>query len=247
MQSRRKSFRTLGIILFSAGVLAGMVMFIFMNWAYFEASFYFGYSAPADKTLITLRCPLLMTTADSGLVTMSVTNSTNRDLSILIQTEFSYYGAATLDKISYPVAAGETRNLSWTVTSDNLVFGHLVMARVYEFGAFTLPSRTNTCGTVVVALPAVTGIQVFIIVLVFSLICMAAGWGLWIAGNRPLQGEGIIATRAMTFFTIIVILGILGGIIGWWGLGLICAAAGVLLIISVVGYYVQISNPSRAG
>lgn len=238
MQSTQKLFRTLGIILFCAGVLAGMVMFILMNWAYFEASFYFGYGAPADKTLTNLRCPLVMTTSDTGEVTMSVTNTTKMDLSIQVQTELSYYGAATLVNTAYPVSAGETRSLSWPVTSDNLVFGHLVMAHVYQFSAYTLPSRTNTCGTVMVALPGVTGMEVFISMLVFSLGGLAAGWGLWLAGNRPLQREGIIATRAMTFFTIIVVLGLLGGILGWWGLGLICAAGGVLLTISVAGYYI---------
>jgi hypothetical protein len=238
MQSTQKLFRTLGIILFCAGVLAGMVMFILMNWAYFEASFYFGYSAPADKKLTNLRCPLVMTTSDTGEVTMSVTNTTKMDLSIPVQIELSYYGAANLVNTAYPVSAGETRSLSWPVTSDNLVFGHLVMARVYQFSAYTLPSRTNTCGTVMVALPGVTGMEVFISMLVFSLGGLAAGWGLWLAGNRPLQGEGIIATRAMTFFTIIVVLGFLGGILGWWGLGLICAAGVLLLTISVAGYYI---------
>ncbi len=239
MESRRKLFRILGVILFYAGILVGMVTFIFMNWAYLEASLYFGYTAPADKSLTNLRCPLMLTKAENGEVTMSITNSTTHDLSIMIRTEFSYYGAATLDQTSYPVAAGATRNLSWTVTPDNLVFGHLIMARVYEYKAYTLPSRTNTCGTVVVGLPGLTGIQLFIIVLTFSLGGMAAGWILWIAGNRPIHGEGIIATRAMTFFTIVVVLGFFGGIIGWWILGLICASAGVLLIITVVGYYIQ--------
>jgi hypothetical protein len=239
MESRRKLFRILGTILFSAGILLGMILFIFMNWAYFEASFYFGYSAPADRKLTSLRCPIMMTSAENAQVTMRVTNITARDLPIPIQVELSYFGAATLDKTSYPVAAGQTRDISWTVAPDNLVFGHLVMARVYEFGAFTLPSRTNTCGTVVVPLPGLTGVQFFIIVLAFSLGGMATGWGLWIAGNRPLLGEGIISTRAMTFFTVIVLSGILGGIIGWWGLGLFCAAAGILLMISVVGYYIR--------
>ncbi len=214
-------------------------MFILMNWAYFEASFYFGYSAPADKTLTNLRCPLVMTTSETGEVTMSVTNSTDRDLSVPVQIELSYYGAATLDKTRYPVAAGETRKLSWTVTSDNLVFGHLVMARVYEFSAFTLPSRTNTCGTVMVALPGVTGIQVFISMLALSLGGLAAGWGLWLAGNRPLQGREIIATRAMTFFTIIVVLGIARRHHWLVGIGLDLCSRGFLLIISVVGYYIH--------
>jgi hypothetical protein len=120
-----------------------------------------------------------------------------------------------------------------------MVYGHLIMARVYVFNAYTLPSRTNTCGTVVVDLPGLTGIQLFIIVLALSLAGMAAGWGLWLAGSRPLQMEGVIAMRAMVILTAVVLLGILAGCIGWWGLGLICCVASVLMIFSVVGNYIQ--------
>ena len=239
MQTKKKLFRTLGIIFFSIGILAGMVMFIFMNWAYFEANFYFGYTFPADKPLTTLRCPLLMTSSETGAVTASMTNNTDRDLSILVQTEISYFGAATSERLSYPLAAGETRRLSWTVTSDDIVYGHLIIARVYVFNAYTFPSRTNTCHTMVVDLPGLTGIQPFIIVLALSLVSLMAGWGLWLAGSRPLRAEGLIATRAMALLTAVVLLGLLAGWIGWWGLGLICCVVSVLMIFTVGGYYIQ--------
>jgi hypothetical protein len=239
MQANKKLSRTLGIIFFSIGILVGMAMFIFMNWAYFEATFFFGYTFPADKTLTTLRCPLVMTSSETGSVTASITNNTDRDLSILVRTEISYFGAATSERVTYPVAAGETRKLSWTVSSDNIVYGHLIMARVYVFGAYTNPSRTNTCHTMVVDLPGLTGIQIFIIVLALSLVCLMAGWGLWLAGSRPLQVEGLIATRAMSILTAVVLLGMFVGCIGWWGVGLICTVTGVLLTFTVVGYYIQ--------
>ncbi len=38
------------------------------------------------------------------------------------------------------------------------------MARVFVFSTFTLPSRANTCGTVMVNLPGLTGIELFVIV-----------------------------------------------------------------------------------
>jgi len=107
------------------------------------------------------------------------------------------------------------------------------------YSTFVLPSRTNTCGTVVVNLPGLTGIQLFVIALAFILVCMAAGWGLWLTGSRPLLKDGIIATRAMVAFTAVVLLGILAGCMGWWGAGLFCAVAGVLLTLTVVGYYIQ--------
>jgi hypothetical protein len=239
MQGKKKLLRALGIIFFSIGILVGMAMFFLMNWANYEAFFYFGYTAPADKTLTTLRCPLLMTTSETGAVTISITNNTDRDLAPLIRTEISSFGAARSERTTYPLAAGETRRLSWTVTSGDIVFGHLIMARVFVYNTFTLPSRASTCSTVVVNLPGLTGVQLFVIVLAFSLACMAAGWSLWLTGSRPLQAEGITAMRAMSILTAVVLVGILAGWIGWWGVGLICCVASVLLIITVVGYYIQ--------
>jgi hypothetical protein len=239
MQSKKKILRTLGVIFFAAGILVGMVTFILMNWAYFEANFYFGTTVPADKPLTTLRCPLLMTTSDTGEVTIVLTNNTNRDLAPSISTDISYKDVFQSERNNYPIAAGQTGMMGWTVTSDDMVFGHLIMARVYVFSAFTMPSRTGACGTVMVNIPGLSGIEVLIITMAFILVSIVAGWILWLIGSRPFQTEELIATRAMAFFTPVVVLGLVGGFIGWWLLGLICAVACLLLIIVVVGYYIQ--------
>jgi hypothetical protein len=239
MEGKKKLLSKLGIIFFSTGVLVGMLMFVFMNWAYLEAYFFFGYIAPADQSLPTLRCPLMMTTGETGAVTISLANNTTRDISPAIQIETSYFGAATLDKTSYPVAAGETSKISWPVTSEDIVFGDLIMARVYVYSTYTLPSRLGTCGTVVVNLPGLSGTSLFLILLVSSLACMAAGWCLWLTGNRPLEANGLITLRALIAFTAVVLLGILAGCTGWWVVGVFCAVASLLLIITVVGYYIQ--------
>ena len=239
MESKKKTLRTLGIISFTASILVGFVMLVLMNWANFEAYFFFGYTAPADTTLTTLKCPLLMTTADTGNISIRLTNTTSLDLSPMIRTEISYYGAARSDSNNYPLAAGETRNFSWMVSPDDMVFGHLILARVYVYSAYTLPSRDNTCGIVVVNLPGLTGIQLFVILIAFILVCMAAGWGLWLAGSHPLQAPGRIALTAMAIFTGVVLIGILAGCMDWWGVGLICTVICVLLTIAVVGNYIQ--------
>jgi hypothetical protein len=239
MQGKKKLLRTLGTIFFSIGVLIGLAMFVFMNWAYLEAFFFFGYIAPADQSLPTLRCPLLMTTGETGAVTIRLTNNTTRDISPAIQTEISYYGAATLEKTNFPIAAGETSKISWPVTSNDIVFGDLIMVRVYVYSTYTLPSRSGTCGTVIVNLPGWSGLDLFLFLLVTGLACMAAGWGLWLSGSLPFLADGRIGFRALVAITAVVLVGILAGCFGWWGLGLFCAVASVLLIISVVGYYIQ--------
>jgi hypothetical protein len=242
MQRKKKILRTLGVIFFAAGILVGMVTFILMSWAYFEAYFFFGTTAPADKPLTTLRCPLLMTTSDTGEVTIRLTNNTSKDLSPSISTDISYMEVYQTTRQNYPLAAGETRTLSWAVTSDDMVLGHLIMARVFVFSAYTLPSQTNTCGTVIVNVPGMSGIQVLVMTMAFILVCMMAGWSLWLISSRPFQTDERIATRAMAFFTIAVVLGLVGGFLGFlggWLLGLVCAVICLLLIIAVVGYYIQ--------
>jgi hypothetical protein len=235
----KKILRTLGMILFIAGTLVGTVMFIFMNWAYLEAYSYFGYTAPADKPLTTLRCPLLMTTSDTAQVTIRLTNTTKLDLAPLISTEISSFDVARSEKNNYPLAAGQTRKLSWAVTSNDMVFGHLVMARVYVFSAYTLPSRAATCGTVLVNLPGLSGSALFLLALAFILVCMTAGWILWLYGSRPFQTQELIAIRAMVFFSIAVLLGLIAGIAGWWVVGAFCTVACALLTLVVVVYYLQ--------
>jgi hypothetical protein len=239
MQGKKKGLRTLGIILFAAGILGGMVLFIFMNWAYFEAYFYFGYSAPADKPLTTLRCPLLMTTSDTGQVTIRLTNNTSMDLEPSISTDISNANVSRTIKFNYPIAAGKTRKESWAVTSNDMVFGHLILARVYVFSTYTMPSRANTCGTVMVNLPWISGTLLFILALVFILACLAAGWYLWLGNSRPFQSGEMTATRAMALFTVAVVLGLTAGIAGWWLLGLICAVICLLLTLVVTVYYLQ--------
>jgi hypothetical protein len=239
MQEKKKILRTLGITLFIAGILVGTVMFIFMNWAYLEAYFYFGYTAPANKPLTTLRCPLLMTNSDTGEVTIQLTNNTKLDLAPAISTEISSFDMVRSEENNYPLTAGETRKLSWAVTSNDMAFGHLVMARVFVFGAYTLPSRSGTCGTVMVNLPGLSGMALFLLALIFILVCMTAGWILWLGGSRPIQIQEQNAIRAMLFLTIAVLLGLIAGIAGWWVVGIFCTVACLLLILVVVVYYLQ--------
>jgi hypothetical protein len=90
-----------------------------------------------------------------------------------------------------------------------------------------------------VNVPGLKGIQLFVIALILSLGSMAAGWSLWLTGSRPVQPEGMVTLRAMVILTQVILLGIIAGIFGLWGLGLICAVVSVVLIYTVVGHSIQ--------
>ncbi len=239
MDKNKRIFRTAGILLFAIGVVTGMVLFVFMNWAAFEAYFFFGYSAPSEKALSTLRCPLLLIRNEPGAASFHITNTTDRDLELLIRTEISNLGAARMERTTYPIAAGETLRISLPFNEDDVVFGNLLLVRVYIYGAYTLPSRSSTCGTIIMNVHGLSGNVLFALMLATSLAGMAAGWWLWIAGNRPFKTEGLIATRAMVIFSVLVPLGIAGGILQWWGLGLFSMVGCVLMILALAYYYIQ--------
>jgi hypothetical protein len=49
----------------------------------------------------------------------------------------------------------------------------------------------------------------------------------------------MVTLRAMVILTQVILLGIIAGIFGLWGLGLICTVVSVVLIYTVVGHSIQ--------
>ena len=228
MRTPKNSVRILAILIYSAGILLGLVLAVGTIWANLEASFYFGYSVKGEKPLI-LVCPPLMTLSESGIVTASIRNTTTRSLEPMIQTDISGNVLRTIrDRI--PVAAGETKKVTWEVTADDVDFGNLILVKVFQFQTFILPSADAFCGILVLDLPFHNGNQIYFSTLVVSLICIIAGLGLWTANNQPLRYRALDATRAMGFLAILVLAGMIAGFFGWWGAGIILLALTVLMV-----------------
>ncbi len=239
MQTRAKWLRFSGIFFFSISTLFGAVLFGLINWAALEAYFYFGYGAPADKPLTTLKCPLIMTAAETGSVTISYTNLSDRTASPDVRTDISYLDLVRSDLSQPSFAPGETRKLRWKVTSSDVVFGNLIMAQVNIARYSTLPSREGTCGILFVNLGRLKGGQALGIALAIWLASVLLGWGLWLRGTRHVQGRIHNATVVMILLTAAVLVGMLAGDKGLWGLGIACLVLVVLLSVAVVGYFIQ--------
>ena len=233
-----KLTRSLGIAFFSFGILAGTLFFALLSWARLEAFFYFDY-VQAEKTLTTLNCPFVLTTGEQGQVSVTYTNPANRTVSPQIMTEISSPGLFRTINTTPTFAAGETKRLQWTVTSQDVVFGYLTLAEVYVSPVYGATDQDATCGILWVDLPELTGSEIFAGVLAASLLCVTLGWGLWTSGRGPLQGGGREVTRAMLALTSVVLLGMIAGVFGSWLLGVICLGFTVLLVVSILGYTIQ--------
>ena len=240
MEKRKRLFGTLGVFVFAVGAVLGIVFYGAAAWGDLEA-FLFDASVDADGALGSLRCPVVITSTESGKLSATFENPTERPIKPSVRTHISEGFVTLMRRIDDrpSLEPSEKQRLEWTVTADDAAYGYLILARVFVKYPYPLPDRTAACGVLVVDLPGWTGGQVTALVVVGSLFCMVAGIGLWVAGNRPLSGRILDATRAMIALAVVVLLGIVSSFLGLWLLAGLLLMIALLLIGAIITYFVQ--------
>lgn len=234
-----KPRRSVGIVLFCCGILADMLLFSLLTWAGLEAYFYFDYQ-PAQEALGSLSCPLILTSGETGQVSARFSNPSKLTLAPQFQVEISSPELMYRTVETAPaIAAGETKQLQWAISSQDVVFGHLILAEVYVAPVYGTPDRLGRCGTLWLDLPWLTGRQLFAGWLAASLLLMGLGWGFWMANRPPKRGSRTDATGAMLALTGIVLFGTVAGSLGWWMIGVACLVLSLLLIVSTLEFVIQ--------
>lgn len=241
MTGRDNLLRTVGAILFLVGFALGALIFAGVIWADLEGAM-FDTAVRGDKSLRTLRCPILITRNETGTISAAFHNSLDRPIRFSIQARISQ-GFVTLmreDKTILPVDAGGTERLEWTVTAEDAAYGSVVLVNILQRGHYPLPSRQATCGILVLGLPFLNGRQALTLAVAVSLVLMALGGALWLRGSWPLRkGGDLELARGMGALALSVVVGMVVGFLGAWLLGLIVVVITVLLIVELVRHVVQ--------
>ena len=142
---------------------------------------------------------------------------------------------------SFDLPSGATRSLQWTVYPENAAYNLFVLFRAYLFDAYPLPSRTASCGIVVIHTTALSGVQVIVLLIFLHLLFVSLGYSMWYRQHAPFTDRSKNASVAMLTLAIIVLGGLLTALIGWWGAGILLLVLAVLLAITVITYFVQYS------
>ena len=233
-----KRGRTLGILLFSSGMLVNILFFALLTWPGVEAYNYFGYK-PAQQGLTSLRCPFFLTTHETGQVTASYSNPSRLTLNPQFQVEISSPDLSDrMVDTSPAIAPGETKQLQWAITSNDLVFGRMILAEVYQSPVYNTPDRVGRCGTLWVDAPQLTGMQIFIGMLITGLLLTGLGWWLWMKNTPSNRAGRSTVMSAMLALTAIVLVGMIAGILGWWVIGVACMVLSLLLVVSTLGHLI---------
>lgn len=224
--------------LFLAGVLLGLFMSAGLNLASLEGFVYFGTDRTSQEKLKTLRCPTILSSNESSLVTATITNTTDQVILPIFKIQISDQTdlwSTVSQKAS--IAPGETRQLQWKIDSRNVAFGYLVLVHVSQSTAYLTPSREDTCGTWVLNIPYLNGLQILWIGCLGALLLMAAGIVTWTVGNQPLVGRPRFIRQAMLFLALAVLGGIAAGIFDLWLVGVVCLMLSVLTLIAIFSFF----------
>jgi hypothetical protein len=208
--------------------MAGSFGFMIV-WADFEASL-FDASLSAEERLTTLRCSPILTEEGEGTIRAAFTNPTEQPLRRRVNVHVTDGFITLMREIEENVILqpGETRQLIWSVTPSDVVWGRFVLARLYVNRIYPLPSLTGACGVVYAGITGVTGDQLTWLIVVGSLLAMGSGLWLWIQPNRPLYGRIRTRTYVLSIVAGLLLLVLVTGLMGWW------IVAGALLVITVL-------------
>jgi hypothetical protein len=221
-----------GLFVFSFGVLLGLVLTGLALWGDIEAVL-FDASIGATGRISSLRCPVMITSQETGVVRATFSNPADREINLPIIIRISEGRVTLMREIRsfLPLSPGERASFEWEVTPEDAAFDLFVLVRVHTLRMSPLPARTGSCGILVIDIPVLTGNQLFTIILVGSLLSMGTGLRIWWSANPNLVGRKQESGYAMLALLITILIGFLVNFFGFWLLGGVLFLFTLLLIV----------------
>lgn len=238
-----QSIHSLSIIIFAIGALLGIALIAITVWADFEAIL-FDPSIQQDTRLRSLRCPVMITSQETGIISARVKNSRDRPTDLFIRAHISHGYVTLMREVNSQLSleAGESERVTWEINQDDAAFGSLVLFKVTVKGGYPLPTRQGTCGVLVVDAPFLSGGQIYGLGLALSLIGLIAGIALWIAHHPHMSDLQVQIIRAMGFLAVSIVAGIGVSFIGWWVLGALFLVMILLAVGVIIGYFMNATS-----
>ena len=224
--------RFVGVILYIAGILAGTALVALSAWGDIEAST-FDAALQTDETLKTLECPVFIGKEESSVIAVEIVNTAERDVSPVVRARITQ-GFVTLvreHRGNVDIPQGESARVEWDISAEDAAYRQLILARIYQFSNYSLPSRQATCGVVVVPVPGLTGQQFYILLFVSALVLSAVGLLLWIPNRRKEADPGGRKLRAYIYLAALLLVAALLILLGNW---LVSVGLVVLAFVSLI-------------
>jgi hypothetical protein len=229
-----------GTLLYTIGAVLGLWLLVVSTWGDLEAML-FDTALSAKKPLRSLNCPILITTSDIGVISASFENATDFERTVLVQarTTMGHIYLIQEQRDEIQIKSGESYYMEWEVFPVQATSHRVILTRIYQYQSFSIPSRTGSCGIMVVDIPQMTGKQVLTGSLTGSFLLMAAGVLLRGVRNKNRAEKHFKrrkVTNGMLFLGASIFIGILISVMLSPLLGVVMVALCVLTIISIFSF-----------
>lgn len=83
-----------------------------------------------------------MAPRDSSLVTTTVKNKVDRTISLIFQAEISG-PLLRIIRTRPSIEPGKTQQIKWAISTEDVDYGHLIIAQVYQFAFYKTPTAVQ--------------------------------------------------------------------------------------------------------
>jgi len=231
MKTSKVYLSVMGSALLAMGILLGFIISAVIVWGDLEATV-FTNGVKGDKSLSNLNCPVLITPREIGTVSVILKNPANQ-LSDRYLRAFISEGYASLireTKTKIPLPPNGSQKVEWKVYPEDAAYKRVILFRVYINAKYPYPSMSGNCGIVKIDIPWLNGNQVLAITSGISLVSMVIG----IVLIETRETRTIVKVRSVKnaayFLAGSLILTSILSYFGFWLLGLIGLAVGIILL-----------------
>lgn len=226
-----KALQILSRVLFFLGVIIGFVLSVIAIWNNLEAtSYYFrGVKFPPFPGL---SCPLMIAPTETGIVRAVFDNPTDKEDNFSYRAEISRKGISTRQvEGQIAVPAGEERSVQLTIDVNDVDLMFFILVKMSVLPSALHKSQEAVCGTMLVDILGLTGVQISTIALILSLLGMAIGLGIWYQTDTKSNSE---MPRVVQALGLVVLSAMFAAAMSWWTLAIVfCVITILLMVISL--------------
>jgi hypothetical protein len=235
----KKTLQIIGLLMLLAGSLLFLFLGIMAFWGDLEATL-FKTTVSSQETLTTLKCPVIITPNEEASITGLFTNTSDKPATLQIRTYVTdgYVVLMKEYKAYISLDPGQAELVEVPIAADDAAFGRFVLVRMHQLRWRQVPSRSASCGVVVLDVPYLSGSQLIAIITILGLILIPGGFLLWLKHSKPFIDGQQKALWRIVFFALISGLTALTGVLGLWLLSFFFTIVWILMAVSIIQHLV---------
>jgi hypothetical protein len=231
--------RSFGVTLLLLGIILATIVNIALTAPNFEAYYHFISNTRIDhKVLTTLECPRIVGATEPVVFQVKLENKSDKTMLTNIEASFARPIEDYSERVEVEIPAGETKVYTWQASSEDVIYGRMILASFFVFSAIDYPNHYGTCA--ILQLPWNVNGELFLyICIVISLLFIGAGLWLWIRTIDTTNTRRMIILRGIFTLCGVVVIGMLATFFGSWIIGLATLLLTALLSIILSAYILQ--------